>query len=89
MITIKPSDSFHAGTEAIAFKRRLQNIIKDMSKTGMGVCLDLSDVLYMDTCTFRIVFDMLPSIEKVIPPSQNHIVDTYNTWLDGKKGLSK
>lgn len=82
--TIKPPNDFHAGTGASAFKIKLDQEIKQHDVT-----LDLSDVLYMDSFTFRIVFDFLSRLEKVIPPKNQHIIDNYNLWLDSKKGLTK
>ncbi len=85
---IKPSDHFHAGTESRDFERYT---LERMGGSGPSVkyTLDLSDVIYMDTMTFRIVFNLMPQFETIIPPESKMVIERYDLWLDFKKGLKK
>ena len=88
METIKPASDFHAGLSGQAFREELKSLFKSQ-QPGEHYCLDLSEVTYMDTYTFRLVFDYLPNFRKVIPPESDHVVKVYNGWLDSKKWLTK
>lgn len=87
MRVIKPPPDFSAGTATSGFVSCLEKELRKNKKTEF--CLDLSEVLYMDTFSFRAVFNLLPMITQVIPPKDQHIVEIYNLWLDSKKGLKK
>lgn len=87
METIKPPNDFHAGTAIIEMHKNWSE--KRKTYPSNQYLLDLSDVVFMDSHSFRIVFNFLPMFSKVIPPRNNHIVEMYDAWLDSKKGLSK
>lgn len=84
-VTLSPDPEFRAGTRILEFTQ----IIEREVELGSLLTLDLSNVVYMDSASFRLVFDLLPQIQKLIPPPNPHIVMMYNQWLDSKKGLSK
>jgi hypothetical protein len=84
---IKPPNDWHAGTQITIFRRML--IEKSMEYPKKQFMLDLSEVEYMDSCSFRVVFDFLPMFGKVIPPKIKHIIMMYDQWLESKKGLEK
>ena len=87
MIFMKPDSEFRAGTSILQFIKELEINTSDYPLEQ--VTLDLSDVIFMDSFSFRVVFDYLPKLNKVIPPQNQHIIDMYNLWLDSKKNLSK
>jgi hypothetical protein len=87
MKMIKAPAEFRAGTAILEFIKLLEEETKDYPQTRVG--LDLSEVVYMDSHSFRVVFNFLSKLPVVIPPKSQHIIDMYNTWLDGKKGLRK
>lgn len=51
--------------------------------------LDMSNVNFMDSMGFRVIFNLLPVFPKVTPPKSELVIKWYNEWLDSKKGLSK
>lgn len=85
--TIAPPDRFHGGFDLHVFRTYLETTFK--KNPNIQYTLDLSEVEFMDTSAFRVVFDFLPKFKKVIPPTQPHIIEVYNVWLDSKKGLYK
>jgi len=87
MEIIKPPRDWHAGTEIVKFREMLKEKVKEYPQKQYT--LDLSDVWYMDSFSFRIVFDFLSIFSVVIPPKDEHIIFMYNQWLDSKKGLNK
>lgn len=87
MKMIRPPKDFHAGTAILKTIKEFEEATKDYPYTQCG--LDLSDVIYMDSHSFRVVFNFLSKFPVVIPPKDPHIIDMYNIWLDSKKGLSK
>jgi len=84
---IKPPDDFHAGSKIDLFRRDLEERRKVYP--GRQYTLDLSDVVFMDSFSFRVVFDFLPMFGVVIPPRSKKVIEMYDLWLDSKKGLSK
>ena len=87
MEIIKPPEQFRAGTESTLFREMLKT--KLSYYPSKQFCLDLSDVDYMDTFTFRIVFDFLSKFTEVIPPKNERVIEIYDIWVDSKKGLKK
>jgi hypothetical protein len=87
MEMLKPDDQFHAGKSGQEFKEILASKLKNYPYEKFG--LDLSDVSYMDTYSFRLVFDSLPKFSVVIPPKASKVVEMYDLWVDSKKGLKK
>lgn len=87
MEIIKPPNNFHAGTDITKLRKEWGEKRKTYPQNQF--ILDLSDVIYMDSSSFRVVFDFLPMFGVVIPPRNFHIIEMYNMWLDSKKGLSK
>lgn len=87
MEVIKPPNDWHAGTEIIKFREMLKE--KALEYPQKQFTLDLSDVEYMDSFSFRVAFDFLSIFSIVIPPRNQHIINMYNIWVDSKKGLSK
>ena len=86
MKMLKPPSDFHAGkSSGPDFKKILKTL--DYPKKRYG--LDLSDVIFMDTYTFRLVFDYMSKFDKIIPPKSDHVVMVYDIWVDSKKGLKK
>lgn len=55
----------------------------------LAINLDLSEVIFMDSFGFRMIFDYLDIFTKVTPPKCQHVVEQYNAWLDSKKSLKK
>lgn len=51
--------------------------------------LDLSEVTFMDSKGFRVIFNYLSFFPKITPPNSKWVIKMYNTWLDGKKNLEK
>lgn len=88
MKQLKPDNEFRAGRNILEFRHKIQEETKDYPQCE-DICLDLSDVIFMDSFSFRLVFDFLPKFKKVIPPKNKHIVELYDQWLDSKKGLAK
>lgn len=87
MEIVKMPPEFRAGTNLTEIKKDWTE--KRKHYPDYQYTLDLSDVIYMDSMSFRLVFDFLPMFTKVIPPKSQQIIDWYNEWLDSKKGLSK
>lgn len=85
--TIKPNFDFRAGNKLSVFRIGLMHDIS--TQQDMDFILDLSEVDYMDTASFRLVFDLMPSLKSIIPPKIHKCIEDYNDWLDGKKGLKK
>ena len=85
MKMIKPPNDFHAGSTFEFFKIELAQAVYLHEE----VCLDLSEVIYMDTDSFRLVFDFMPRLKRIIPPKDRWSIKRYDEWLDSKKGLSK
>ena len=82
---IKAPKDFRCGVESVKFEHSLNSLVN----TFDDIVLDLSEVEFMDSFTFRIVFDFFPDVKKIIPPKNKHTIDRYNDWLDSKKGLLK
>jgi hypothetical protein len=90
MMLIKPPNDFHAGTKILDIKKEWDLYRKDYFTSGpYDYHLDLSEVIYMDSASFRLVFDYLPIFKKVTPPKSTYVIEMYNMWLDSKKGLKK
>ena len=87
MEVLKPEPQFHGGQSGQDFKVLLKEKLKDYPEKKF--ILDLSEVVFMDTYTFRLVFDNLPKFNEIIPPKDSWVIDRYDEWLDSKKGLSK
>ena len=87
MKMIKPPNDFHMGTDLVTFIKILKEETKLYPQVQVG--LDLSEVVCMDSGSFRVVFDFLSKFPVVIPPKDPHIIEMYDMWLDSKKGLSK
>jgi hypothetical protein len=89
MEIIKAPNEIRGGTKIIEFERFLNTCQFAYFNGYEKYELDLSDVIFMDSSGFRLIFNFLPIFNKVIPPKNQHIIDMYNFWLDSKKGLSK
>ena len=87
MNILKPDNEFRAGTRIGEFAKLLEESTAGypLSQTT----LDLSEVIYMDSFSFRLVFNYLPKLTAVVPPKNQQVIDMYNFWLDSKKGLAK
>ena len=85
---VKPPSDFHAGVKSRDFNRYTLEMI-GAGGPSINYTLDLSDVIYMDTRTFRIVFNLMPSFETIIPPKSEKVIERYDFWVDSKKGLKK
>lgn len=89
MVLVKPPNDFHAGTKIVEMKK-LWDFYRISYHHGTDKYhLDLSEVIYMDSASFRLVFDYLPIFTKVTPPNSKFVIEMYDMWLDSKKGLSK
>lgn len=87
MRVITPPADFKSGTEANLFRTMLE--VESKNYPVQKFSLNLSDVFYMDSDTFRIIFDYMYMFSEVIPPKKQHVIDMYNDWLDSKKCLAK
>lgn len=84
MEVIKPAfNELRGGTFILTFRNKLSGL------NTTDNTLDLSDIVFMDSTGFRLVFDFLPKFRSVVPPKNPHIIEMYNVWLDSKKGLTK
>ena len=86
-IILKAPSEFRAGSGIVMFREELIKATSTYPEDK--VCLDLSDVVFMDSFSFRLVFDFMPKLPKIIPPRSLHVIESYNDWLNGKKGLCK
>lgn len=84
---IKPPSDFHTGTDCSKFRKMLER--KRLQHPSKKFTLDLTDVRYMDTATFRIVFDFKSIFTKILPPECKKVNEMYDIWVESKKGLSK
>lgn len=88
-VTIKAPSELRAGNNIDVMRHQLSGLERNYYSSDIKYHLDLSEVIFMDSSGFRLVFDYLSIFSKVTPPKDTHIVELYNTWLDSKKGLSK
>lgn len=84
---IKPPVEIRAGSDIVIIRKQWGE--KRITYPQSQFTLDLSEVVYMDSYGFRLIFDFLSMFGEVIPPKDPHIIEMYNLWLDSKKGLFK
>lgn len=87
-LIIAPKE-IRSGTEIHKFRSQLDIYRKEYYLGNNKYHLDMSDVIFMDSTGFRTIFDFLPIFTKVTPPKSQWVIETYNLWLDSKKGLEK
>lgn len=88
LTTIVAPSEIRRGTD-VSFITILKNCAHDYYQNGIKYHLDMSDVIFMDSHGFRLIFDYLSVFPKITPPKDTHIIEMYNIWLDSKKGLTK
>lgn len=81
MTTVKPPNDFKAGKTVSNFDGYVEYAYEQCNE----LTLDLSDVIYMDSASFRWVFENSPKFKKIIKPKSKWVVETYNVWIEGKK----
>ena len=86
MIDFYPPHQIHGGN-----RREVEKLFETMTVNypDTKVHLDLSQVDYMDTAGFRLVFNYLSKFPKVTPPKSEKVIEMYDLWVDSKKGLKK
>lgn len=84
---IKPPSELRAGQDIVGIRKSWEEKRKNYPQSQFT--LDLSEVVYMDSYGFRLVFDFLSMFGVVVAPKDTHIIEMYDFWLDSKKGLKK
>lgn len=84
---VKPPPEIRSGTDLASIRQSWSE--KSKAYPATQYTLDLSDVVFMDSAGFRLIFDYLSIFGEVIPPKDPHIIGMYDMWLDSKKGLKK
>lgn len=85
MTTVKPNPDFKSGQTLSNF----DSYVEYAYENSDYLTLDLSDVIYMDSGSFRWVFENSNKFKKILYPKSEYVINNYNLWVESKKWKTK